>query len=232
MDKKYLALNFALLFWLLALVAWYFSSMFTAGFLAVLSLTHFLIHGLRNQVMNMFRKNKETEIKQPATSPAPIAEKEPTVVEKSATTIIACDVRFEGNIVAAGNVYIHGTLIGNIEAKDKMIKVMRSGVVEGNIVCQELIIDGNVIGQCLGDTTEICEHGNVNGTLSYRTLAVKKGGIFIGKAETIPPLEEKNNVVGLVKEPLAEAGELNTSEQTSTEMSTRRQAKKSQHPAG
>lgn len=234
MDKKYLAFNCALLFWLLALVAWYLSNTLMTGCFAALSFTSFLTHGLRTQVINMFKKNKDSEIKQAVINPtpAPVADKDVTVAEKSATTIIACDVRVDGNIVAAGHVYIHGALYGNIDAKDKMIKVMRSGMVEGNIVCQELIVDGNVVGHCSSDTIEICEHGNVNGTLSYRTLAMKKGGIFTGKAETLPPLEQKNNVVGLVKEANVEREEPIATEQTETEASTQRQTKKSQRDAG
>lgn len=234
MDKKYLAFNFALLFWLLALVAWYLSDTLLTGCFTALSFTSFLTHGLRTQVMNMFKKNKDVENKQAVINPtpAPVADKDATVAEKSATTIIACDVRVDGNIVAAGHVYIHGTLFGNIDAKDKMIKVMRSGMVEGNIVCQELIVDGNVVGQCSSDTIEICEHGNVNGTLSYRTLSMKKGGIFTGKAETLPPLEQKNNAVGIVKETNVEIKEPIATEQTETEGATRSQAKKSQREAG
>lgn len=201
MDRKYLALNSALLFWLLALVAWCLNARSLTWLFAALTLMAFSISLLSNQVNLMFKKQKTTEIDKPEMlPPAPVIEKETPAVEKHGTTVIASDVHFEGNIVSGGHVYVHGTLTGNIDSKESLIKIMRGGQVEGNITCRELIVDGKVIGQCSSDAIEICEHGQVTGTLLYRTLAVKKGGVFSGTAEVLPATTEKNNVVGLMKE--------------------------------
>jgi len=209
MDRKYLALNSALLFWLLALVAWCFNARTLTWLFAALTLMAFAIPLLSNQVNIMFKKQKITEIDKPEMiPPAPVSEKEPTAVEKHGTTVIASDVHFEGNIVSGGHVYVHGTLTGNIDSKESLIKIMRGGQVEGNITCRELIVDGKVIGQCSGDAIEICENGQVTGTLLYRTLAVKKGGVFSGQAEVLPAIVEKNNVVGMVKESMPDTLEL------------------------
>jgi cytoskeletal protein CcmA (bactofilin family) len=223
MAGNYFALNIALIFWLISLLCWSFSATLPAQIFGTLSLLNFTIHAFSNQVNRMFKKKKSEEIEQPVmTRPAPIEvrEKEPTAIEKQATTVIASDVCFEGNIVSGGHVYIHGTLKGNVDAKENIIKVMRGGVIEGNITCRELIIDGSVNGQCQCDIVDICENGNVTGTLSYRTLAVKKGGKFSGKAEVMPMKVEKNNVVGL------------TAEAIDTAVDAKSQTKKSQHVAG
>lgn len=202
MERHYLALNSALLFWLLALIAWCINVPPLAWLFAASSLVAFAIPLLLNQVNNMFKKTKIIEIDKPADilPPATFVEKESTASEKHGTTVIASDVRVEGNIVSGGHVYVHGTLNGNIDSRESLIKIMRGGLVEGNITCRELIIDGKVIGQCSSDIVEICEHGQVTGTLAYRTLAVKKGGSFSGQAEVLPAVPEKNNVVGLMKD--------------------------------
>lgn len=202
MERKYLALNSALLFWLLALVSWCSGALFLTWLFAALSLLSFGTSLLLNQVKIMFKKSKTTETGKSdiALPPVPLSEKEPTVTEKHGTTVIASDVRFEGNIVSGGHVYVHGTLIGNIDSSESLIKIMRGGQVEGNVTCRELIVDGKIVGQCSSDVIEICEHGQVTGTLGYRTLAVKKGGQFSGQAELLPAVAEKNNVVGLMKE--------------------------------
>lgn len=201
MDRKYLALNSALLFWLLALVAWGFNARSLTWLFAALTLMAFSLPLLSNQVNLMFKKQKKIETdKQEILPQAPVIEKEPTAVEKYGTTVIASDVQFEGNIVSGGHVYVHGTLNGNIDSKESLIKIMRGGQVEGNITCRELIVDGKVIGQCSSDTIEICENGQITGTLLYRTLAIKKGGVFSGQAEVLPAVAEKNNVVGMIKE--------------------------------
>lgn len=208
MERKYLALNSALLFWLLALLAWCYAAWQLAWLFAALSVLAFTLPLLINLGNVMFKKNKMNEIKVPNPLPSPpVLEKEPTATEKHGTTVIATDVRVEGNIVSTGHAYVHGELIGNIASEQSLIKIMRGGRVEGNITCRELIIDGTVIGECHSDAIEICENGELTGTLSYRALAVKKGGIFSGIAEMLPAAIEKNNVVGLIKDIPANAPE-------------------------
>ncbi|KAE9856837.1 Ccm protein, partial [Escherichia coli] len=97
MERKYLALNSALLFWLLSLAAWCFAAPQLAWLFAAFSLLAFTLPLLINLGNVMFKKNKINEIKVPtALSPAPVMEKEPTATEKHGTTVIANDVRVEG----------------------------------------------------------------------------------------------------------------------------------------
>ncbi|MFX5313767.1 polymer-forming cytoskeletal protein, partial [Acinetobacter baumannii] len=79
-----------------------------------------------------------------------------------------------------------------IDAEDSQIKIMSGGLVEGNITCRELIIDGCILGQCRSETIEIDKNGQVTGTLAYRTLAINKGGVFSGQAELLPAAEKSN----------------------------------------
>ncbi|BAS33157.1 ccm domain-containing protein [Klebsiella pneumoniae] len=145
------------------------------------------------------KKNKtEPQMAEVATPAATTPEPEAATSKKQETTVIANGVHFVGNIVASGHVYIHGQLTGNIEAKEHLIKVMREGKVEGNVSCRELIIDGKVQGQCHGDSITIEEHGHLDGTLAYRALAIKKGGVFTGRAEMLAAAENKSHFVGLV----------------------------------
>ncbi|HDT2047160.1 TPA: polymer-forming cytoskeletal protein, partial [Klebsiella pneumoniae subsp. pneumoniae] len=138
------------------------------------------------------------QISEAATPPAINPEPEAVASKKHETTVIASGVHFVGNIVASGHVYIHGQVTGNIEAKEHLIKVMREGQVEGNVSCRELIIDGKVQGQCHGDSITIEEHGHLEGTLAYRALAIKKGGVFSGRAEMLAAAENKSHILGLV----------------------------------
>ena len=154
----------------------------------------------------MFGKNKTAasmpEIKV-AVAPQPM-EKEAVREEKQNNTVIACDVRFEGNIITSGQVYIYGEVYGNIDSNGGIIKVMRSGRVEGNITSRELIVDGVVNGQCKSDLIDIYENGKINGAIAWGALAIKKGGAFIGQSETLQPVEQKSNVVGFAVEPPVE----------------------------
>ncbi|HGV9240828.1 TPA: polymer-forming cytoskeletal protein [Klebsiella aerogenes] len=193
MEKKYLAINCAMCFWLLALIAWFSDEIALARLAAACTLFAFLIHTQREKINAMFMKKNKTEAQAAEVAAPAVAATEPETasVKKQETTVIA-----------SGHVYIHGQVTGNIEAKEHLIKVMREGQVEGNISCRELIVDGKVHGQCRGDSIAIEEHGNIDGTLAYRALAIKKGGLFTGSAEVLAAAESKNksNIVGLIPE--------------------------------
>lgn len=187
MERQYLALNSALLFWFLGLVAWCFNALYLAGAAAALSITAFIIHFQYQQVKLMFKKKNTPRTSASSCDEATVHDQH----GQSEPTVVASGVNVEGNIVADGNVDIYGSLTGNIDAKEGQITIKRDGHVEGNITCRTLIIDGSVAGQCNSDSIEIAENGRVTGTLAYRTLAMIKGAVFCGKAEMLPALSDK-----------------------------------------
>lgn len=208
MEGKYIALNSALLFWLLGLMAWCCESTYLAWLSGSFSLSSFVFHFQYHRINHMFKKNKNVEAT-PQTVATPVLNSASplAVSRKPAATVIASGIRFDGNIIAEGDVDIYGTVSGNIDAEESQIKIMAGGLVEGNITCRELIIDGCILGQCRSETIEIDKNGQVTGTLAYRTLAINKGGVFSGQAEVLPPVAEKNNVVGFITDTAVETKE-------------------------
>ena len=205
MESKYIALNSALLFWLLGLMAWCCESTYLAWLSGSFSLSSFVFHFQYHRINHMFKKNKNVEAT-PQTVATPVLNSASplAVSRKPAATVIASGIRFDGNIIAEGDVDIYGTVSGNIDAEDSQIKIMAGGLVEGNITCRELIIDGCILGQCRSETIEIDKNGQVTGTLAYRTLAINKGGVFSGQAELLPAAADKSNVVGFIADTAAE----------------------------
>lgn len=212
MGRVYLFLNTALIFWSLALVAWCYDAHSWALLTAALAIIAFVIHALHKQVNHMFGKNKAAEevthTPVVTTAPTPVVEREAPRDEKQNNTVIATGVRFDGNITSNGQVYIYGTVHGNIDAKEGLIKIMRNGVVEGDIISRELIIDGIVNGNCRSESIDVYENGNITGTIAYSSLTIKKGASFTGKSELIRAVEEKNNVVGLLAETVPEDAQI------------------------
>ncbi|MFP5594584.1 bactofilin family protein [Kluyvera sp. 142486] len=203
-GREFLAVNCAIIFWLLALIAWFFNVPSLAYLSGACTLSSFITHIKLNQANHMFKKNKSADVS-PVTSPTslPGEEKEPIGAKKQDATVVASNVCFEGNIASNGHVYIYGSLKGNIEAAEGLIKIIHGGLVEGNINCRELIIDGSVVGQCSSQSLEIAENGHVVGTIAYHTLAIKKGGKFSGQAEILPAETKKNNTYSLAPQPAA-----------------------------
>ncbi|MET3705067.1 protein CcmA, bactofilin family [Enterobacter sp. NFR05] len=196
MDRKYLLLNLTLLVWLFALLAWCVGASSLARYAGLLAFATFSAFILRGFITGMFKKHKNSE------NPGAIAATPSTVnqhqAETETSTVIARDVHLEGNIASSSPVYVYGSVRGDIDVKESLVNVMREGRVEGNINCQQLIIDGAVTGQCTGDTVDIAENGTLTGTLVYRTLSIKQGGTFTGQAELHAPRQGQTNVVGLV----------------------------------
>ncbi|MGV3345555.1 polymer-forming cytoskeletal protein [Enterobacteriaceae bacterium LUAb1] len=212
MDRNYLFFYTGLSLWLLTLAVWLFFTPQWALVSGCLAVGSFLFHGLKQQVFDMFGKNKTLTEKSPgkvATVIPPPAEKSLAAEEKPNNTIISSEVRFEGNITASGQVYIYGEVYGNIDAVNGMVKVMRNGLVKGNITSRELIIDGVVNGECKSETIDIDIHGNVNGALMYAALSVKKGGVFVGRAEAFTKTEKETNIVGFTPEKTSQSQEKN-----------------------
>ncbi|MXJ81174.1 bactofilin family protein [Klebsiella michiganensis] len=205
MESKYIALNSALLFWLLGLMAWCCESTYLAWLSGSFSLSSFVFHFQYHRINHMFKKNKNVEATSQTVATPVLNSASPLAASrKPAATVIASGIRFDGNIIAEGDVDIYGTVSGNIDSEESQIKIMAGGMVEGNITCRELIIDGCILGQCRSETIEIDKNGQVTGTLAYRTLAINKGGVFSGQAELLPAAADKSNVVGFIADTAAE----------------------------
>lgn len=118
MESKYIALNSALLFWLLGLMAGASNPRIWHGYRALSpyppSFFIFNISGL-----TICLKNKIIEATPPAVNTAVLNGESPSAVaRKPATTVIASGIRFDGNIIAEGDVDIYGTVSGNIDARE------------------------------------------------------------------------------------------------------------------
>lgn len=199
MCLRYLSLNTALMLWLTSLILWLSQWDRTALLTSILAAL-MLLHFLKRDITAMFGKEKNHAKIEKMTAPEPLALQRPSepAEPQQANTVIAGDVRVDGNICATGTFFIHGMVYGNIEAAGGMVKIMRSGYVEGNITARELVVDGAVLGQCRADTIDIQEHGQITGAIAYRTLAIKRGGAFSGQAETVA--EAADNVVEIASE--------------------------------
>lgn len=189
MNRHFRFFNLALAFWALALVSWCHYALLWTLLAAVLALLTFFLHIVQHQVNAMFGKNKNPEAPLLPSAPTlPLKGEKDPVREEKQNTVIASGVQLTGNITSAGQVHVFGTISGNIDAKESVVKVMRNGLVEGNIFCRELFIDGTVNGECQSEAIHIEENGVITGTVTYSTLTIKKGGTFAGQAKINTPV--------------------------------------------
>lgn len=209
-QKNSVFLNVGIFLWGMALLAWCYEYRRTATACFLLLSLSFAMHVQQEKMLTaMFGKNKTTGDKDETlplsvtpTIPPQIKENELSEPEslrsdRANSTIIATDVEFEGNINASGQVYVYGKVKGNMTSAEGLVKVMHNGLVTGNILCRELIIDGMIEGHCQANTIHICEHGRLDGTMTYDQFSVKKGGIFTGQANQSRQREAVINVIDI-----------------------------------
>lgn len=109
-------------------------------------------------------------------------------------TVISSNTELKGNITAVGNVYVYGTVIGNIAVQSGLINIMASGKVEGDLTSSAIQIDGRVVGSCVADALEILGHGEVNGLVKSNKFSIEYGGVFIGQSESLDVTSETSIV--------------------------------------
>lgn len=86
----------------------------------------------------------------------------------------------EGNVVLQGSIRFDGHLKGTLESKGRVV-IGSSGVVEGNIICNDADIAGRVKGNILTkELTRLSAGSVVTGDIKTGQLAIEPGATFTG----------------------------------------------------
>lgn len=111
-------------------------------------------------------------------------------VNESSINVVAEGTRIEGKVTFDHISRVHGTLIGEVHAKDGSTLILsESSMVEGDISADTLLIDGYVHGDIEARSKVIISRtGRVVGNIQTKSLEVEFGGYFEGKCamETAP----------------------------------------------
>ncbi len=98
----------------------------------------------------------------------------------TSTTIIGAGTTITGNIMCNGDIRIDGTLIGDLQAKDKII-VGVNGIVQGDINGSQADVLGKVTGiMKISDLLYLHGKANVNGDLFASKLQIESTATFNG----------------------------------------------------
>ena len=97
-------------------------------------------------------------------------------------TIIAAKTKFKGELTIECHIHIDGEFEGNINSTNTVL-VGKSGVVNGNIMAQRVIVSGNFSGSIDSECIEIMPNGRVEGIIVCNELYIERKGIFIGESK-------------------------------------------------
>jgi cytoskeletal protein CcmA (bactofilin family) len=105
----------------------------------------------------------------------------------STPTIIAKDLSLEGEIKSEGIIEIEGKIKGTIDAHSIIIR--ESGLVEGIINAQFLVVKGEFKGNIFAKNVNIDCKANIVGNIEYGILSVEDGASIDGQFKKTPVKE-------------------------------------------
>jgi cytoskeletal protein CcmA (bactofilin family) len=129
--------------------------------------------------------------KQPTNSPEQRPERAPVRLDTppsaspstegaAGTSVIATGLKIVGDVETSGTLKIEGTVQGSIRGARQVI-VGRSGVIQGDIQAEEIVLGGRVVGTVTAtERVEIQANSVIEGDIHTRSIVVFEGGLLNG----------------------------------------------------
>jgi len=101
-------------------------------------------------------------------------------IDSGAINTIVPGTLIEGNVTIQGSIRFDGHLKGTLESKGRVV-IGSSGLVEGNIICNDADIAGRVKGNIIAaELTRLSAGSFVTGDIKTGQLAIEPGATFTG----------------------------------------------------
>lgn len=134
---------------------------------------------------------KDTAETTPTPAPRSIttatAERPPARAAANATSTVACigaSLRIKGEIHGAEDLLVEGHCEGLIQLDNHTVTVGPSGRVEGDVIAKLIAIEGEVIGNLVGEQEVVVRaHGRVEGNLRAPRINLQDGCHFQGSID-------------------------------------------------
>jgi cytoskeletal protein CcmA (bactofilin family) len=90
----------------------------------------------------------------------------------------------KGEITGAESLYIEGTVEGSVNLPDDRVTVGRNGRVSANIAAREIVVLGEVVGNCeASDHFDIRSEGSLCGDVVVSRISVEDGAFLTGSID-------------------------------------------------
>ncbi len=100
-----------------------------------------------------------------------------------AINIISEGTSIKGDIIALGDIRIDGILLGNIEAKGRLV-IGPKGTVEGEINCNNIEVSGIIKGKItVQELLNMKSSAQIYGDIIAGKLSVEPGSVFTGNCK-------------------------------------------------
>lgn len=110
-------------------------------------------------------------------APQPAAPAKP----KPAASVLSSDLTITGNVRSSGDIQVEGTVDGDI--RSQTLIVGDGATVKGEIVAEEVVVNGRVIGRLRGLKVRLSTSARVEGDIVHKTIAIESGAHFEGSVQ-------------------------------------------------
>jgi len=114
----------------------------------------------------------------PMTSAATSSPTQPSRPAAGGPSIISPDLMITGNLQTEGDLQIEGTVQGDIRAN--LLTIGEKATIRGEIVAEDVVVNGHVIGRIRGSKVRLSATGRVEGDIQHTTIAIEAGAQFEG----------------------------------------------------
>ncbi|RED13136.1 bactofilin family protein [Pontivivens insulae] len=124
---------------------------------------------------------------------APVAAKPaaPAAKPKAAPSVLSSDLVVKGNLETTGDIQIEGKVEGDIRAH--LLTVGEGATVKGEIMADDLVVNGRVVGRVRGLKVRLTSTARVEGDIIHKTIAIESGAHFEGSVQrNDDPLSQGN----------------------------------------
>ena len=143
----------------------------------------------------MFSKSKPVEsMTSSATMPSPPSGEPKTPIKpnslmenasapkpKAAPSVLSSDLTIKGNLKTTGDIQIEGVLEGDIKAH--LLTVGESATVKGEVIADDVVVNGRVVGCVRGLKVRLTSTARVEGDVIHKTIAIESGAHFEGSVK-------------------------------------------------
>lgn len=121
-------------------------------------------------------KAPESPMSKPAMDFTPSAAK-----GKASASVLSADLTIVGNLRTTGDIQVEGTVEGDIRAH--LLTVGESATIRGEIVADDVVVNGRVIGRVRGLKVRLTSTARVEGDIIHKTIAIESGAHFEGSVQ-------------------------------------------------
>ena len=107
--------------------------------------------------------------------------KSTTPKAKPAPSVLSSDLLITGNLKTSGDIQVEGQVEGDIRAH--LLTVGEGATVKGEVVADDVVINGRIIGRVRGLKVRLTSTARVEGDIIHKTIAIESGAHFEGSVQ-------------------------------------------------